>query len=94
MRETIIETGAMTRFDNAVDEVVGAGRNLSGFVLAYGQAGRGKSVAADRYHIQRGGAYVRVWQGWSQTASCSACFSKSGGRTWICPGTRGTAVRN
>ena len=68
MRETIIETGAMTRFDNAVDEVVGAGRNLSGFVLAYGQAGRGKSVAADRYHIQRGGAYVRVWQGWSQTS--------------------------
>ena len=68
MRETIIETGAMTRFDNVVDEVVGAGRNLSGFVLAYGQAGRGKSVAADRYHIQRGGAYVRVWQGWSQTS--------------------------
>lgn len=68
MRETIIETEAMSRFDNAVDDVVGAGRGLSGFVLAYGQAGRGKSVAADRYHFMRGGAYVRVWQGWSQTA--------------------------
>ena len=39
MRETIIETEAMSRFDNAVDDVVGAGRGLSGFVLAYGQAG-------------------------------------------------------
>jgi len=68
MRETIIETEAMSRFDNAVDEVTGAGRALSGFVLAYGQAGRGKSVAADRYHYQRGGAYVRVWQNWSQTS--------------------------
>lgn len=68
MRETIIETEAMSRFDAAVDEVTGADRSLSGFVLAYGQAGRGKSVAADRYHFQRGGAYVRVWQNWSQTS--------------------------
>lgn len=68
MREVIIKTDAMIRFDSAVDEVAGADRMLSGFVLAYGQAGRGKSVAADRYHYQRGGAYVRVWQGWSQTA--------------------------
>lgn len=68
MRETIIETEAMGRFDSAVDEVMDAERGFSGFVLAYGQAGRGKSVAADRYHYTRGGAYVRVWQGWSQTA--------------------------
>lgn len=68
MRETIIETEAMSRFDAAVDEVTGADRSLSGFVLAYEQAGRGKSVAADRYHFQRGGAYVRVWQNWSQTS--------------------------
>ena len=68
MRETIIETEAMGRFDSAVDEVMDAERGFSGFVLAYGQAGRGKSVAADRYHCTRGGAYVRVWQGWSQTA--------------------------
>lgn len=68
MRDIIIETDAMTRFDSAVDAVVDADRGLSGFVLAYGQAGRGKSVAADRYHYQRGGAYVRVWEGWSQTS--------------------------
>ena len=68
MRDTLIETEAMAKFNAAVDEVVSADRSLSGFVLAYGQAGRGKSVAADSYHIQRGGAYVRVWQGWSQTS--------------------------
>lgn len=68
MHEVTIETEAMGRFDNAVDEVVNAERGLSGFVLAYGQAGRGKSVAANRYYWDRGGAYVHVWQGWSQTS--------------------------
>lgn len=68
MREVIIETESMTRFDTAVDSVVEADKSLSGFILAYGQAGRGKSVAADRYYYQRGGAYVRVWENWSQSA--------------------------
>lgn len=68
MRDIIIETDAMTRFDSAVDAVMEADKGFSGFVLAHGQAGRGKSVAADRYHYQRGGAYVRVWEGWSQTS--------------------------
>ena len=57
MRETIIETEAMGRFDSAVDEVMDAERGFSGFVLAYGQAGRGKSVAADRYHYTRAVLY-------------------------------------
>lgn len=68
MRDIIIETTSMTRFDAALDDVCAAGKGTSGFVLAYGQAGRGKSVAADRYYYQHGGAYVRVWEGWSQTA--------------------------
>ena len=68
MREVIIPTDATARFNTAVDAVVDADKGASGFVLAYGQAGRGKSVAADQYHFQRGGAYVRVWEGWSQSA--------------------------
>ena len=68
MRDTIIETEAMSRFDNAVDEVAAADHGLSGFILAYGQAGRGKSVAAKRYAKERGGTLIHVWQGWSQTA--------------------------
>jgi DNA transposition AAA+ family ATPase len=69
MRDIIIETEAKSAFDDAVDATAGADKALSGFILAYGQAGRGKSVAADGYHCSRNcGAYVRVWQGWSQSA--------------------------
>lgn len=68
MREVIIPTEATTRFNAAVDTVIDAGRGTSGFILAHGQAGRGKSVAADQYHYERGGAYVRVWEGWRQAA--------------------------
>ena len=69
MRDIIIDTDAKTKFSDAVDTCLGTDKALSGFVLAYGQAGRGKSVAADGYHCSRNtGAYVRVWQGWSQSA--------------------------
>lgn len=51
-----------------MDSAIEAGRANSGFILAHGQAGRGKSVAADQYHYKRGGAYLRVWEGWSQSA--------------------------
>ncbi len=68
MRETIIETESMARFACAMDEVMDPLSGLSGFLLAYGQAGRGKSVAASRYHREHGGAYLKVWQGWSQSA--------------------------
>ena len=68
MRDVIIPTDATARFNTAVDAVVEAGRGTSGFILAHGQAGRGKSVAADQYHYQRGGAYIRVWEGWRQAA--------------------------
>ena len=64
MQDVIIETGAMTQFDSAIESVSG----FPGFILAHGQAGRGKSVAADRNYCANGGAYVRVWQNWTQTA--------------------------
>lgn len=85
MREVIIETEAMSRFDTAVDTVLDADRAFSAFVLAYGQAGRGKSVAADRYYIQRGGAYVRVWQGWSQSAFLQRLLFEVRGRNGDVP---------
>lgn len=69
MRDILIDTEATLRFDKAVDSALGSDKGLSGFILAHGQAGRGKSVAADRYHCTRGtGSYVRVWQNWSQSA--------------------------
>ena len=68
MRDVIIPTDATARFNTVVDTVVEADKGISGFILAYGQAGRGKSVAADQYYYQRGGTYVRVWEGWTQAA--------------------------
>ena len=69
MRDVIIDTEAKTAFNDAVESCCGSDKALSGFILAYGQAGRGKSVAADGYHCSRNtGAYVRVWQNWSQSA--------------------------
>lgn len=85
MREVIIETESTARFDEAVDAVVDAGKGASGFVLAYGQAGRGKSVAADRYYYQRGGAYVRVWEGWSQSAFLQRLLFELRGRNGDMP---------
>lgn len=85
MRDVIIPTDATARFNTAVDAVVDAGRGTSGFILAYGQAGRGKSVAADQYHYQRGGAYVRVWEGWTQAAFLQRVLLRYAARTAICP---------
>lgn len=68
MRDIIIDTEAMLRFDAAVDSMLDVNSGLTGFVLAHGQAGRGKTVASHRYHLNRGGAYVRVWENWSQSA--------------------------
>ena len=85
MRDIIIETESMARFDEAVDAVVAAGKKASGFVLACGQAGRGKSVAADRYYFQRGGAYVRVWEGWSQSAFLQRLLFELRGRNGDMP---------
>lgn len=85
MRDIIIETASTARFDEAVDAVLEAGRGTSGFVLAYGQAGRGKSVAADRYYYRRGGAYVRVWEGWSQSAFLQRLLFELRGRNGDMP---------
>lgn len=45
MRDVIISTDATARFNTAVDAVLDAGRETSGFVLAHGQAGRGRRSA-------------------------------------------------
>ena len=93
MKEVIIETESMTRFNATADAVLDTGRLASGFVLAYGRAGRGKSVAADRYYIERGGAYVRVWQGWSQTAFLQRLLFEVRGANMDMPKHNGTRCK-
>lgn len=69
MREITIDIESMLRFDEAVDSMLDPASGLSGFLVAHGQAGRGKTVAAQRYHVSRGkSVYLDVMQSWSQTA--------------------------
>lgn len=68
MRDITIDTAALTDFNSAVDEAVDSEKSFSGFLLAHGQAGRGKTEAATTYHCNRGGAYLRVMTGWTPTA--------------------------
>lgn len=68
MRDIIIDTEAMLNFNAAVDSMLAPDNGLSGFILGHGEAGRGKTFAAQRYHVERGGVYVRAWENWSHTA--------------------------
>ncbi|MDR2502939.1 MAG: AAA family ATPase [Deltaproteobacteria bacterium] len=77
----MIDTEAKTAFNEAVDSCFESDKALSGFILAHGQAGRGKSVAADGYYCSRNtGAYVRVWEGWSQSAFMQRLLFEAQGR--------------
>lgn len=52
-----------------------------GMVCVYSAAGLGKTLAAERHYAQHGGAYVRVWEDWSQRAFLQAiCFELTGSR--------------
>lgn len=68
MREAFIETDGVGRFGRAVDALLAAGRGTTGFMLAFGQAGRGKTFAAEHHYARLGGVYLRVWQDWTQAA--------------------------
>ncbi|CAK7025237.1 MAG: hypothetical protein DELT_02554 [Desulfovibrio sp.] len=69
MRDVTIDIESMLRFDEAVDSMLDPESGLSGFLVAHGQAGRGKTVAAQRYHVSRGkSVYLDVMENWSQTA--------------------------
>ena len=69
MRDVTIDIEAMSRFDEAVDAMLDPASGLSGFLVAHGQAGRGKTVAAQRYHVRSDKTvYLDVLEGWSQTA--------------------------
>lgn len=69
MREITIEIDAMLRFDAAVDAMLDPEGSAPGFIIAKGQAGRGKTVAAKRYHVTHDNTvYIDVLENWSQTA--------------------------
>lgn len=56
-------------------------RGRPGMVCVWGSAGLGKTLAAEQHYAQFGGAYVRVWEDWTQQAFLQAiAYELMGGR--------------
>jgi DNA transposition AAA+ family ATPase len=81
MKSVFVETDNVTKFRRAVAALEDVERGQPGIMLAWGQAGRGKTFAGCNYHSERGGIYLDVWEDWSQTAMMQAlCFEVTGHR--------------
>ncbi|MCB2186982.1 MAG: AAA family ATPase [Deltaproteobacteria bacterium] len=76
-----ITTDNVSRFQRAVQMARDTEHGRPGMLLAFGEAGRGKTLAAMNAYAEGGGCYLRVWEGWSQHAFLQAvCFEVTGGR--------------
>lgn len=82
MRKGIfIQTENVNRFRAVMRQALDTERGRPGMVCVYSPAGLGKSLAAEQHYAQFGGAYVRVWEDWSQMAFLQAiCFELTGTR--------------
>lgn len=68
MKSVFVETGNVTAFRRAVLTVEDTQRGQPGIVVAWGQAGRGKTFAARNSHCERGGVYLSAWENETQAA--------------------------
>jgi len=76
-----IETENVSRFEAVMRQALDTERGRPGMVCVYSAAGLGKTLAAERHYAQHGGAYVRVWEDWSQQAFLQAiAFELTGSR--------------
>ncbi|EHJ46360.1 hypothetical protein DFW101_0343 [Solidesulfovibrio carbinoliphilus subsp. oakridgensis] len=79
MKAVFVETGNVTAFRRAVRTVEDTERGQPGIVVAWGQAGRGKTFAARNSHAERGGVYLSAWEGMTQAAFLGRlCFEATG----------------
>ncbi|UJX42993.1 ATP-binding protein [Desulfovibrio sp. JY] len=79
MKSVFVETGNVTAFRRAVLTVEDTERGQPGIVVAWGQAGRGKTFAARNSHTERGGVYLSAWENESQAAFLGRlCFEATG----------------
>lgn len=79
MRHTFIETDNVARFRTAVSRLEDVDNGQPGIALAWGRAGRGKTLAVENYFSTHGGIYIDVWEGWTQAAFLQAvCFEVTG----------------
>ncbi|ADK84976.1 bacteriophage DNA transposition B protein, putative [Desulfarculus baarsii DSM 2075] len=74
-----VETSNVTRFRAAVAQARDFERGRPGMLMAWGEAGRGKTICAMNAFAEGGGVYLRAWEGWSQSAFLQAlCFEITG----------------
>lgn len=82
-KSVFIETGNVTSFRAAVALAEDTEHGRPGMMMAYGEAGRGKTLAAQNAHSIGGGVYLRVWENWSQAAFLQAlCYEIDGSRPY------------
>lgn len=67
MRDVFLETANVAAYRRAV-AAMDPETGLPGIGLCWGQAGRGKTLAAKRDHADHGRIYLHVRQDWTQTA--------------------------
>jgi len=81
MKSVFVETSNVTAFRRAVLTVEDTERGQPGLVVAWGQAGRGKTFAARNSHAERGGVYLSAWENESQAAFLGRlCFEATGAK--------------
>ena len=68
MKSVFVETGNVTAFRRAVLTVEDTERGQPGIVVAWGQAGRGKTFAARNSYTERGGVFLSAWE--NETQAC------------------------
>lgn len=76
-----IETENVSKFGRVMRQALDTEKGRPGMVAVWGAAGLGKTLAAEQYYAHHGGAYVRVWEDWTQQAMLQAvCYELTGTR--------------
>ena len=78
-RDIFVETGQVAALRGVVTSAMEIGAGFPGMVMAYGEAGTGKTWAARALYTEYGGVYLRIRQGMTQSAFLQAlCFELTG----------------
>lgn len=94
-RDTFIETGHVTALRAAVESALEAGIGYPSIVMAYGEAGTGKTVSARKMYVEVGGYYLRALEGMSQAAFLQdLCFEVTGMRPHRCAASKREIIKH
>lgn len=80
-RDVFVETEQISVLRAAVREALEAGLGWPSLVMAWGDAGTGKTIAARKLYVEVGGYYLRALEGMSQCAFLQdLCYEVTGTR--------------